>query len=88
MNTPNPSPAFAADLHVEAIMSRHLRSGAVDDDSLAKAGLDSLTLVRLVIAASGPDAEGEIDLGEVAALKTVGELRRHLTGLVETVTQP
>lgn len=48
-----------------------------DGSKLTEIGLDSLAIVRIVVAAS-PDSEQEIDVSSLAGVSTVGELRAWL----------
>ncbi|RMI40639.1 acyl carrier protein [Streptomyces triticirhizae] len=59
---------------VGSIIARFVRVPFTDNSGLAEIGLDSMSLVRVVVAFL-PDTGQEIDAAALAELRTVGELR-------------
>jgi acyl carrier protein len=78
MPTPTPSAQTPA-ARFAAALSRHVSGPVADDAELTALGLDSLTLVRIVVHFIGEDSDREIDLGTFEELRTVADLRCWLT---------
>ncbi|MFC6093982.1 phosphopantetheine-binding protein [Saccharothrix lopnurensis] len=70
---------FAED--IDATIRRFVRVPFTDASTLAEIGLDSLTTLR-VVAELVPDPDREIDLAELADLKTLGRFRAWVAGQV------
>lgn len=66
---------------IDATIRRFVRVPFTDASTLAEIGLDSLTTLR-VVAALVPDGDREIDLAELADLKTLGQFRAWVAGQV------
>jgi Phosphopantetheine attachment site len=67
-------------MDLDAMIAEHA-TGAFDDSTpLPAAGLESLSLLRLVVAAAA-DQDGEIDAARLAQLRVVADLKAWLTEL-------
>ncbi|MZE76257.1 phosphopantetheine-binding protein [Streptomyces xinghaiensis] len=65
---------------VDSALAKFIRVPYTPDSELSRIGLDSLSIVRIVVEVV-PDADQEIDAGELAGLRTVGGFREWLRGL-------
>ena len=74
------SPPSTPDSRFSAALARFVRGQAGEDTELVQLGLDSLTLIRIIVHTVGEDSEDEIDLGRIEGLRTVGELRAWVAG--------
>ena len=67
-------------MDLDAMIAEHA-TGAFDDSTpLPAAGLESLSLLRLVVAAAA-DQDAEIDAARLAQLRVVADLKAWLTEL-------
>ncbi|WP_424186731.1 phosphopantetheine-binding protein [Actinokineospora sp. G85] len=66
---------------VDARLAKSIRVPYTDDSTLTEVGLDSLTTIRIAVALV-PDDDREIDAGDLAGLRTVGQMRAWLLDLV------
>ncbi|WP_197287468.1 phosphopantetheine-binding protein [Streptomyces apocyni] len=66
---------------VNSAIAEFVRMPFTSASDLAEIGLDSLSIIRIV-ADVLPDADQEIDAGELADLRTVGQLQDWLGRLV------
>jgi acyl carrier protein len=66
-------------------LSRFVPGTVSDTSELVRLGLDSLTLVRIIVTVVGDDTDREIDPGEIGDLRTIGDLRAWLRGSAGTV---
>ncbi|MFM9368732.1 phosphopantetheine-binding protein [Streptomyces sp. Da 82-17] len=69
------------DRHVVSVISRHVRVPFTASSSLAEAGIDSLSVLRIA-GEIIPDPDAEIDPSGLAAVRTVGELQEWLGSLL------
>lgn len=73
-------------MDLDAMIADHA-TGAFDDNTpLPEAGLESLSLLRLVVAVAADD-DAEIDAARLADLKVVGDLKAWLTELAGPADQ-
>ncbi|MEV1026106.1 acyl carrier protein [Streptomyces sp. NPDC050264] len=70
-----------ADGEIGSAISRHIRVSFDDDSPLAEVGLHSLSVLRIASELI-TDPDQEIDPTGLAAVHTVGELRKWLRGLL------
>ncbi|MEU6705575.1 hypothetical protein [Streptomyces wuyuanensis] len=69
---------------IDSVVERHARLPFEDHFLLAEAGLDSLSVLRIASELI-PDPDQEIDPTGLAAVRTVGDLRQWLHGLLTSV---
>lgn len=71
------APQSAHDIEARLVAALHRLLGrpVAADTVLAEAGLDSLTLLRGIVAVLGEDADVEVDPAGLGALRTVADLR-------------
>ncbi|MFG2757231.1 hypothetical protein [Streptomyces wuyuanensis] len=69
---------------MDSVIERHARLPFEDHFLLAEAGLDSLSVLRIASELI-PDPDQEIDPTGLAAVRTVGDLRQWLHGLLTSV---
>jgi aryl carrier-like protein len=62
------------------VIGRIARVPFTADSALVEIGLDSLSMLRIVVAFA-PDSDQEIDAAELAALRTVGQFQEWLREL-------
>jgi predicted MFS family arabinose efflux permease len=81
------APQSAHDIEARLIAALHRLLGrpVTAQTVLAEAGLDSLTMLRGVVAVLGEDADVEVDPSGLGALRTVADLRDWLVATLERV---
>lgn len=62
---------------MKSLIEKFVRVPFTTESALVDIGLDSLAVVRIAVAAL-PDADREIDPGELAGLRTVGQFQTWL----------
>ncbi|MBF6049568.1 acyl carrier protein [Streptomyces sp. NRRL B-1677] len=71
------------DGEIISVIRRHVRVPFENHSLLAEAGLDSLSVLRIASELI-PDPDQEIDPTGLAAVRTVGDLRQWLHGLLSS----
>jgi acyl carrier protein len=61
-------------------LSQFVTGSVSEDAELVELGLDSLTLVRIIVHVVGDDPDREIDPAEIGGLRTIADLRAWLSG--------
>ena len=67
---------------VDALIANHATSGFTGGTPLLDAGIESLSLLRMVAEVVPDDGDQEIDATRLAELRTIDDLRAWLTDLV------
>ena len=67
-------------MDLDKMIAEHATAAFEDSTPLLVAGLESLSILRLVVAAAADDG-AEIDGGRLAGLRVVGDLKLWLTEL-------
>jgi acyl carrier protein len=68
-------------VNLDVVISRFAAFAFDDRTSLAAAGIESLTILRLAVEVAAAD-DAEIDASGLAGLRTVGDLKQWLGALV------
>lgn len=71
---------MAAPADLDAVIAKYATRGFTDSTALLDAGIQSLSLLRLVVDVL-PDDDAEIDVTSTADLRTIGELKAWLVSL-------
>jgi len=69
---------------IVSVMRKHVRVPFGKDSLLAEVGLDSLSVLRIAVDVV-PDQDHEIDLADLAGVRTIGDLQLWLRGLLVPV---
>ncbi|WP_460854786.1 beta-ketoacyl synthase N-terminal-like domain-containing protein [Nocardiopsis coralliicola] len=69
-----------ADSPVDAVLRQHARAAYAEDSALSDIGIDSLALLRIIVALSR-DHGYEVDLEDLAELRTVSAFRQWFDGM-------